>query len=231
MAQAIVDTRRSPSLERVHKLRVSVRRIQTVLWLFKGDPDLSRFRRLSRTQRELSKRLGEVREMDIAIQDGEEYHLNCRKLKIRRRSSRLSLQKYLSASRREELMDELIRLQTQIRVHRTFSHASRFRKLNTQLSFWMNFSFDDQTDIHRFRRALKRMRYVLEAMGQSVDALKALQDLLGRANDLKVLQELCGKKAGIFDHEIQLRQKVKRMKNQVLRTTKDVLADVEAQLA
>jgi CHAD domain-containing protein len=45
-------------------------------------------------------------------------------------------------------------------------------------------------EAHRLRIKIKRLRYALEAVGQTPRSLNTLQDSLGRAHDLVILQTL-----------------------------------------
>ena len=50
------------------------------------------------------------------------------------------------------------------------------------------------TQFHRLRITLKKVRYGLEAIGQIRPQLERMQDILGHMHDLEVLQGLVGKK-------------------------------------
>jgi CHAD domain-containing protein len=49
----------------------------------------------------------------------------------------------------------------------------------------------DLEALHRLRRALRRLRFGLEWLGEQIDPARELQDVLGALNDLRLVRELC----------------------------------------
>jgi CHAD domain-containing protein len=206
----------SPSIERVHKLRVTARRILTVLWLLKTDPDIINFRKLSRSLRQLVKKLGKLRELDVAIQDSATYGLTIKHLEKRRRKSGRDMQRYLVVRRRSKLRSELNIMARKVSGLSNINLTISNRKLSGQVKFWLRGSMVSERDLHEFRTFIKKFRYVMEATGRSISSLPKLQDLLGKSHDLEVLQQFQGKNRRIDRDKVLVRNKLRLAEKRIL---------------
>ena len=106
----VQETYQDPTRKNVHELRVTVRRIRAALWLIEhGSPRIS-FGKLPSSLRKIGQVLGEQRELDVAIQDGTNYHLKTKKLKSQRRSTRKILCSKINSKHRKKIHRQLERL-------------------------------------------------------------------------------------------------------------------------
>ena len=154
-------TKKNPAKKKVHKLRVSIRKMRTIL---KEDGDLKK----------LSNALGKVRDLDVAIENTKLYEVDPTNLKLERKASRKKLQKKLEKRKtiNKELKKPKIKPSPQV-------------ELIEELKSWSHPLKDD--DLHPFRKTVKEIRYVLEASGRKTDYLRNLQSELGKVHDLAVL--------------------------------------------
>jgi CHAD domain-containing protein len=189
---ACASRSRRPSVEAVHGLRVAIRRIRAVLWILKqeGRGD----RKLDRGLRKLSRGLGAARELDVARRDARVYRLDSKPLKHLRRRRRREAHRLLVRTHRKKLKRRVHDLLDSL--HRCDATAAVSR-LQSQLSQV------GQSDLHLLRIEARKVRYVLEALGETYPSLEQLQKSAGKAHDLEVLAQL-------LDHPPQIRRDLSR---------------------
>jgi CHAD domain-containing protein len=157
-----------PTPKRIHKIRISIRRLSVVL--------------NSRKLKELAKVLGKERDLDVAILNAKKYDLGTKRLiadkkKIRKKS--LKEMKNFNTKLLHHVPDAKILICYKIKM----------RKLNLQLEKFQSMEMTGKK-IHQLRIAIKEVRYGLEAIGLPYVRLQKMQDLLGHIHDLEVLQKL-----------------------------------------
>lgn len=169
---------KKPEIEKVHKLRVSIRRIRSILGL--GSIKI-------KSLQKLNKELGKVRDLDVAIGHTKKYQLNAAKLKDDRQKYRKKVHKLLAKKHRKKIENELesflIRLESRPHLTVKFSTSplsTRLKKFHKKIS---------PDALHELRIVLKKVRYLFEASGKPVGYLKKAQTDLGSLHDLEVLQE------------------------------------------
>jgi CHAD domain-containing protein len=209
-------THQNPSIVRVHKLRVAARRILTVLWIVKADPNSPSFHRLIRSLGALAKNLGALRDVDVACKDSPRYGLDTFALRKKRRKYKNVVQDNLTSGRREKFALALKRSSRSIRNLSNLNVRKSYVKLGKRVAQWAKNPLTNEDGVHAFRIDMKRTRYAMEAAGLSSPSLKKLQDLLGKAHDLEVLQKLQGRHARIRRDELILHRKVRGDKQQIL---------------
>jgi CHAD domain-containing protein len=182
---------RNPSPDHVHQLRVSNRRLRAILALVIKDPRFRHFRALKSSLRELGKVLGSQRELDVVIGDAAEFGLPVASLKKRIKSRKKKVKKFLSPSRRGALLGCFSQLDEELKFP-VLMEKKPLTKLLKKVRAWRRRKLAPK-NLHRFRIAIKKMRYILEALDRPVGPLKEIQGYLGRAHDLEVLQEILGK--------------------------------------
>jgi hypothetical protein len=85
-----------PSAENIHNLRISTRRVQAALWVLRQGVSGHHLLGSKRTLRTLENKLGEIRELDVAISDAQEYSLNENSLKRKRKEDHNKIRKFLN---------------------------------------------------------------------------------------------------------------------------------------
>lgn len=182
---------RQPEAERVHKLRVCTRRIRAVLWMLRQEPGGARWKKAARHFKQLGKDLGERRELDVMEISAEQFRLNPSPLRKRIKQAGKKIHRETRRSRRRRLMGHLKEMKRFLGREDGLALEPLLNPLAASLREWHGHSISLQ-DFHEFRIAVKKVRYLLEALGQDAKPLKSLQEDLGQAHDLAVLQEELG---------------------------------------
>lgn len=197
LRKLIKQTSSKPTAERVHDLRVTIRRLRVVVWLARLDKSMPRFRNLSGELRNLGKVLGNLRQLDVAIEDAKSYRLSISGLKVRRKKARDTVAMALTTKLSdflEKQLKRLIRLLCErggVMIRKAASDLlERARALKGRVP-------GVKKEFHRFRIFIKKVRYTIEAFGYPPGPVKALHDRLGKAHDLEVLQHLIGENEDI----------------------------------
>ena len=94
---------RQPSGKSVHQLRLATRRARVGLWVLGQNSSVLRFKHLGHELRTLGKTLGQVREVEVAIQDANHYGVQLLDLKSRRSNARRKIQNLVSGRHRNDL--------------------------------------------------------------------------------------------------------------------------------
>jgi len=185
----LVNSHRIPIKKNVHQLRITSRRIRAAIWIIEhGTPHLS-FKKLLSELRKLSRVLGQLRELDVAIQDANKYHLKTSKLKKKRQSARNTLLSQTNSRHRKKIVTYLNKALIKIQNHQEQKIASGVVVLRKRILPWAQKKIVTEDDFHRLRILTKKTRYILETIGKPVQPLRELQDVLGKGHDLEVLQD------------------------------------------
>jgi CHAD domain-containing protein len=197
-------------VQRLHEARVASRRLREAVLLVSSG---SRARKLERTFRRLTRALGPVREMDVALQmldeignEGGVAPAAIRTLKHAIRGERNRLQVEMVRRIDSVNVDKLRRrAMATARKHRaggrTAKGLAKARIRMAKRAGQLEAAVDNAAGIylpdrlHDVRVAVKKLRYAMEVVNQisgsravaSLRALKAAQDLLGHMHDLEVL--------------------------------------------
>ncbi|TDG03406.1 CHAD domain-containing protein [Paraburkholderia guartelaensis] len=209
--------------EKLHKLRVALRRLRTLLWAWR--PLLGRER--VEPQRALLKRAalaaGEVRDWDIAIAllDGKagakgDPALSAERVEAARREARERARETLEATDlKHALRDMLHELNRELNTsaHRTpMKRLARERvrlargALRKRMRRARQAKRSDYPAWHEVRKGAKRLRYLLEFFestlpgreSRHVKALKKLQDRFGSLNDAVTSERLFAQHREVF---------------------------------
>ena len=151
------------------------------------------FKKGSRDLKRLLAALGRVRELDVAIADARKYRVGGKRLKKHRRAARRALAAQTNSARRRRLSRELDHALEKMRRHREQTVAPAILRMQSRLALLADQKLSGPRDFHKLRIAAKKARYVLENLDRSVGPLRELQNVLGRAHDLEVLQARLGK--------------------------------------
>lgn len=169
---------KKPDVENVHKLRVTIRRIRSILQVTHNK---------NNKLKQLAKELGKVRDLDVAIINCQKFKLNPNPLKELRSTRLKKVHRLLEAEERKSIEKKVNfirkRLQSasqfdiKLSISNIFDEFERLKKPTTLEEF------------HQIRIALKKVRYLFEANGKTTGALKKIQDQLGEVHDLEVLAQ------------------------------------------
>ncbi|WP_223690243.1 CHAD domain-containing protein [Leifsonia poae] len=204
----------------VHQARTRVRRLRSVLQVYRRAFQSTAARRLRQRLRELSTALGEVRDLQVRASalsglaaagtgnDGDDVLLRIAdESGSAAESARLSLLADLRRADRRELLAELEAFASAPPLgEHGQKHPRRFarRALARAAAAIKPLGPDDTADrLHEARKAARRLRYAAEAsvdvLGRSAVRLAAaaesLQESLGRARDLQLLSEFLVRRA------------------------------------
>lgn len=162
----------SPTMEKVHKLRVTIRRIRSVLLL--ADRDI-------KSLKKLAKNLGQIRDLDVAMVNARKYELDATKLVKQRRKFAKDNDEFLGKKQRKKIFKGLedFLLEPKLNLN-SFKTKMRHELLAVKGKI-------KDEDLHSLRITLKKVRYLFEAEGREVAYLKKVQDQLGFVHDLEVL--------------------------------------------
>lgn len=182
---------RHPDEENVHDLRIATRRLLTLIKIFNLDP-------FSEPLKKAAKKLGKLRDLDVAIDHAKAYGLETEDLKEERRAHRKKIKNFFTKEHKK-LIEKIIH-HSQITLTNKDDHdlEKTLDDFREQMNQWGNVQLGRE-NFHEFRIALKKARYLLEAQGKNVKELKKLQDVLGDIHDLEVLTL----KKGETNREIQ----------------------------
>lgn len=175
LSQLLTKASKRLTSSRIHKLRVTIRRLSVVL--------------TSRKLQKLAKVLGKDRDLDVAIENAKIYHMGTRKLgrakMLARKDSEKAVKKFafkgLTRSSRSKLVVIYKRM-----MRKNLVEFEKYQSINL-----------GHKRLHKLRILMKEIRYGLEAIGKADPKLKKMQDLLGHIHDLEVLEKLKFRKKSI----------------------------------
>lgn len=209
-----LDGARKGDVKDVHQARVATRRLREALPVLATG---TRGRKLARDVRRLTRALGPVRELDVALlsldEIGRERDVPARALSslkqvirherrgvhadLRREIGRVDLEKLrkraLVAARKGDAAGRLRSADPKRVADARRRMARRAERLRTAVESAAGLYLPDR--LHVVRIAVKKLRYSMELAREmsgskataQIDTLKKMQDLLGRMNDLEVL--------------------------------------------
>ncbi len=170
-----------------HKLRVSIRRIRTVIGLLKNEGVNPLPKNENQVLKKMWKHLGAVRDFDVSEEIAIENSLPIQKIKTQRLNTDKKLQKDLEKKELEKLLNHLEDL-SQDKVLKEVHPVATIKLIRQKLK---SLPLEAQ-NMHAFRIILKKVRYLMEALEIEDDQFKKYQDVLGQLNDLKVFLECQG---------------------------------------
>ncbi len=186
-----------PSDKAVHELRVATRRARVALWVLEQSSSPLRFKKLGHDFRKLGQTLGQVRELEVAIQDANHFGIEFFDLKNRHKKAQRRIQNLISTKKIENFSKQFADAETRIKNIGPISFSIVKSELIIKIRRQLKLSLRGETEPHKLRIVLKKTRYALEAMGKPVQKMKLLQNVLGDEHDLVTLQTYVGKSAKI----------------------------------
>ncbi|OYZ23558.1 MAG: hypothetical protein B7Y39_04425 [Bdellovibrio sp. 28-41-41] len=202
---------RKPSGKSIHQLRLATRRARVALWILENSSSAVRFKELSHDLRKLGKTLGQIREVEVSIQDANHYDLELFDLKTRRTYAQKEIQNLVSEKKRNDLAKKFADAENAIGNIGPASFSLMRDKLIVKIHRQLKLCARGEIKPHKLRIVLKRTRYALEAIGKSVAKIKSLQDVLGDAHDLVTLQMYVGKNRKIKHEQHALNVQATRL--------------------
>ena len=173
---------KKPSEKSVHKLRVASRRINSL------NEIINREKNGELTK--LVKKLGKLRDLDVGLENARKFGLDTDELEADRSKRKKQLINFSRKKNRKKLSFELVDTEKSLK-----------KELNNLDQIVDDFFLDladrfteelDEDHLHKFRVALKKARYFLEALGAQVESLSEIQETLGQIHDLDVLMDKFG---------------------------------------
>ena len=145
-----------PSGKSVHELRLATRRARVALWVLEHSSSPLRFKELGNDLCKLGKTLGQVREVEVAIQDANHYGIKSLDLKNRRSKAQRKIQKLISAKERKHLSKQFADAENRIKNIGPISFrtvkAELIIKIRRQLKIYRH----GETEPHTLRIVLKK---------------------------------------------------------------------------
>jgi CHAD domain-containing protein len=198
---------RHPGGSSVHKLRVAARRARAAFWVLRHSSSPIYFKKLENQLRKLVKALGHVRELDVAILDANNYDINSKKIKLERKIAQEKLRKLINQDQRRNISQQFSEAKKKISIASPTSFSEAEDRLRMRLNHLLLQHVHGQKGLHQLRIAMKKVRYVLEAMGKAVGPMKGLQNILGDSNDLEFLQGFVGRNKQLKTEQHKLNDK------------------------
>ena len=201
LSRELTKLARHSGPDTVHKLRTSVRRVETVVQVLIPKPDRST-RKLLKLLRQLRKKAGRVRDLDVqltSLKNLKAAGKSDQKAQLSRTltTERSKREKRLIAALDKEAVRELRKRLK--RARRALEFAEGIEPLILALQGLSEISEDrsplTQTKVHQYRIAGKRARYLIEIAGKDPKAdavagnLKHMQDVVGDWHDWLTLTE------------------------------------------
>jgi CHAD domain-containing protein len=179
----IKGLKKKPTKDLNHRLRVSIRRIRTVIQLLQNEGKAPLPKSENKILKKMWRHLGEVRDYDVSEEIAQKNELPVRKIKNDRKIADENLQKDLAKKDLKKLLNHLEKLPAEdIHPGPTIKTLrQRIKKLPLVAE-----------NMHAFRIILKKIRYLMEALDIQDDEFKKYQDVLGELNDLQVFLECQG---------------------------------------
>jgi len=193
--------------------------MRAAFWILKRGPGTQEIKELNLYLKKLGKLLGRVRDADLALVDAKNYHINVKELKVSQVILKKKILKMIGTHQLNELKS---RLAAASNLAANIS-PSVIAKAREELVILMDSRIDKKfrgaKKLHRLRIDMKKARYILEAVGEPIEPLKPLQDVLGEAHDLQILRDLVGKSKILKSKESLLNKKALRLVKPALQFT------------
>ncbi|MBI4357105.1 MAG: CHAD domain-containing protein [Gammaproteobacteria bacterium] len=200
------------SSEDIHQIRVTSRRLRSFLMAYKiaHTAVSEKNHTIEKALRRLTRDCGEVRNLDVAIQNAKTLKLPTQPLKAKRNKqfTRL-LHQWDSHHKKKFVHVQLHPLKAEL----YFSPVALKKILlffHLKLSALIKKHPKSKTELHRLRIQLKEIRYLLEALDVPVQNLKILQDHLGHIHDLETLEHY-------FEYPIPIQKPIQRELKKIYR--------------
>jgi CHAD domain-containing protein len=196
--------RASSDPEVLHQLRVGLRRLRSALRAFDGILGQKETKRLRRSLRKLSPKLGRARDLDVLVQRLEANRASVdliARVRKQRNTARMTARRTVSSKAFARMLAEArtIAPEESGQTLTQFGAAALARAHRKLRKAAQGIDWQDPAQRHAVRIRVKRLRYSCEFFAPAfasrrapayVSALKTLQEVLGELNDIAVGREL-----------------------------------------
>ena len=165
----------TPSPEKIHKIRVTIRRIRAGIYLAEHANKKLTFQKLDQSLKKLSKDLSIKRELDVAIQNSKAFQVRLPHQKALLRKVNLKALKALEQKRQKKIVNRLQKSINQIREETHLNLIKSLRKLKNEIKPWLSHTLTTDEDLHQLRLKMKHLRYSLEIISHPQKELIQLQ--------------------------------------------------------
>ncbi len=193
LEERILSADGAPDTDHVHELRVACGRL--IVWL-----DLGGWRVLRDDLRWLRRSAATVRDIDVVLL----------RFGARPWAPDLAAQRGLGASNlraafanpRVQGLVQAMAVMPSVSEEAALDHLAAVRRRTLRAGKPLGHAQKDLAQVHRLRRSVRRLRYVLEWVGDAPKELAALQTELGSLNDLVIMERLLSDRPGeaALDH-------------------------------
>lgn len=186
------EMKKRPTKDLNHKLRVSIRRIRTIIQLLQKDGKAPLPKKENKILKKMWQHLGEVRDFDVSEEIAQKHELPLQRIRRERKDIDGKLQKDLTKANLKKLLNHL----QELSADKALKHVHPAPVIST-IRDRINALSTENDNMHAFRIVLKKVRYLMEAMNIEDEEFKKYQDVLGKLNDLKVFLDCQGESANV----------------------------------
>ncbi len=211
------------SFEGVHALRISIRRLQSLISLLETKSTRKALKNPKLSLNKLENFSGDRRQWDVALRGARKYHFSEAALLKDVRLAGGRLHKILRSS---EIQKIPIELNFFIKNHNAMEELVQwkiYQKMRSKLKDLLHQRNFSKRELHKLRISAKKIRYRFESLGLPTVKLKALQDQLGKCHDLTILSEYYNCPKQVKKDEKKECKKAQRLIRPALRSGLDVL--------
>ena len=214
------DLSQKTSGKKIHRLRILTRRLRAAHWLSQKIPLDHSFSKLQKNLRHLGHQLGDCRELDVLVKDGELFKFDATATQVRQQKAHKKLQKLLNDKGFEKaILKELRRFYDELEKLSSVSKTTLAEITHQQKHKWPQAFPQNKKTLHQTRIKIKKSFYRLEILGKPDPDLKFLQKSLGRAHDLEALSKE-------FKSTRQIESEQKRLLTKAEKTYRKVISSI-----
>jgi len=214
---------RALTVEGVHDLRVSTRRLRAQVALIEKSTVHHLLQRSQNTLKKLGRALGERRQWDVTLKEAHKFHLIEKDLQRQKLMAGRELKKVLKCPEVKALPQDLAQFEQTLQNEKIHVAPKELKKMRSELKAWLKQKKFSSKKLHELRISTKKIRYAFECMGLPVEDLKDLQDHLGKSHDLTVLRDYFDDPKPVRKADRKERRRAKARVRPALSTSLEVL--------
>jgi CHAD domain-containing protein len=219
------------SVEALHQVRVSTRRMRAYCWVLRHDQKTlldDKLKALARQMKRLGSFLGHGRELDVCLEGAEKYHLDTRRVHVLRLRESRRIQLFVSRRWPKILgqMETLVALlgeMAPLPVPRRGKYLLP-KSVRKHMAKWQKSHPHSKHEFHLLRMALRTFIYILKARRQPCpEKIVKFQKHLGQLHDLEVLKNTIKSTPELRKDRTQLERKTQKKYLKVLKSVSNVI--------